>query len=354
MWMSHVGHCLLEPLFSCEWTLITLTSLVSFWPSTLERKMLHSSCINDLWMAMGIFIIGHDACSFWLLKYVLLPRLHAQWGGTPRDGRHSGNPEAAKDGLARPADALGSLQRGKKEPQTSATGTWPICPITNERGQQAQTQNFSHLCSLAFYTGPDYSPPWDTEDTITRWHNPSPRARHLRPHSPHCWTTLWLQKSRYSPLSHFILLLLFCINNQNKVLLASVCLCSCRAALSGNWHMMIISWSLAGCEAGGNGLFQNWCPGSPQSFKQRHQRGNQLFVTTLRKQWERDEEERAKLQNPVEMWTDFCKGAVAGGTQLLKMCLAKRPAPADQHPEESCRVRWVGVNWTWQTPRMSS
>lgn len=52
------------------------------------------------------------------------------------------------------------------------------------------------MCSLGCYSGPGCSPPWDTEDKTDQW-SPTLRLRHLHPHNPHYWTTLWLQRSRW-------------------------------------------------------------------------------------------------------------------------------------------------------------
>lgn len=67
------------------------------------------------------------------------------------------------------------------------------------------------VCSLGCYSGPGCSPPWDTEDRTDPQCSPAPRLRHPHPHSPHYWTTLWLQRSRWVfPLCPFILCLLQC------------------------------------------------------------------------------------------------------------------------------------------------
>lgn len=76
-----------------------------------------------------IYIYNQPVC---LLVHVL-PRLPAQSGGSPGDGRYSGNPEAAEDGPARPADAVGSVQRSEEEHQTAATGTWSLPSVAAGR-----------------------------------------------------------------------------------------------------------------------------------------------------------------------------------------------------------------------------
>lgn len=77
----------------------------------------------------------------------VLQRLPAQRGGAPGDGRHSGNPEAAEDGPAGPADAVGPLQRSEEEHQTAAAGSWPLTETPAAAGRVSAV----FIISLSFH-----------------------------------------------------------------------------------------------------------------------------------------------------------------------------------------------------------
>ena len=164
------------------------------------------------------------------------------------------------------------------------------------------------VCRVGCCSGPGCFPPWDTEDRTDPRCSPSLRPRLSRQPSRRCWTTRQSQRSRWvftfitrgSVRLLSVICRLYLIDYMNilytdrflsLVSISHLIFALCwgtignipRWWLIGCFRLLLyVVFCLVGCTLSGNGLFQDRCPGGPQSFKQRHQHGNQLPLAALR------------------------------------------------------------------------